>query len=221
VRDSADARDDRVAETRTPTIVRRRAQAIAEATVTIRSGDRITIRPIARKDKERLAEWFSHLSDDARYQRFLGAMRRLTTSQLRYFTEVDHHDHEALVALAPGETGFVGVAQYVRDKERPNHAEVAVAVVDDWQDRGVATELLRRLSARARAEGIDMFTAMCLSSNRRVLELLRELGEAHTSGLPSAGTVDVEIRLPADAEPSSPLRKALRTAAASDLPIAR
>jgi RimJ/RimL family protein N-acetyltransferase len=188
--------------------------------VKLRSGDRIAIRPIAPDDKERLAEWFSHLSDEARYQRFLGAMRRLTNSQLRYFTEVDHRDHEALVALGPGEDVVVGVARYVRDQERPNHAEVAVAVVDDWQNRGVATELLRRLSARARAEGIEMFTATCLSTNRRVLEVLRELGEAHTSGLPSAGTVDVEIRLPPDAEPSSLLRRALRAAAAA-LPAPR
>jgi acetyltransferase len=181
--------------------------------VKLRSGERITIRPIAPDDKERLAAGFSHLSETARYQRFLGAMQRLTTSQLRYLTEVDHHDHEALVALGPDEAGFIGVARYVRDAQRPDHAEVAVAVVDDWQNRGVATELLRRLSARARAEGIETFTATCLSSNQQVLELLRELGEAHTSGLPSAGTVDVEIRLPANAEQSSPLRTALRAAA--------
>jgi acetyltransferase len=190
-------------------------------TATLRSGDQITIRAIAPADKERLAEGFSHLSDDARYQRFLGVMQRLTSSQLRYLTEVDHHDHEALVALAPGDVDIVGVARYVRDQETPDHAEVAVAVVDDWQNRGVATELLRRLSARARAEGIEMFTARSLSSNRRVLELLRELGEAHTSGPPSAGTVDVEIRLPADAATSSPLRTALRAAAESAPPVPR
>jgi RimJ/RimL family protein N-acetyltransferase len=182
--------------------------------VSLHSGDQIGIRPITPDDKEQLAAAFAHLSETARYQRFLGPIQRLTTSQLRYLTELDHHAHEALVATGPGEAGFVGVARYVRDPERPDHAEVAVAVVDDWQNRGVATELLRRLSARAAAEGIEAFTATCLASNRAVLDLLRELGEAHTSGMPVDGTVDVEIRLPTDSARQAPLRAALRAAAA-------
>ena len=198
-----------------PFVGARRAETPVKAAerVSLRSGDRIAIRPIAPDDKDRLVAGFAHLSDTARYQRFLGVMQRLTSSQLRYLTEIDHRDYEALVAVGPDDAGFVGVARYVRDPQRPDHAEVAVAVIDDWQNRGVATELLRQLSARARAEGIETFTATCLASNRPVLELLRELGEAHTSGT-SDETVDVEIRLPTDSHHSSPLRLALRAAAA-------
>jgi GNAT superfamily N-acetyltransferase len=78
---------------------------------------------------------------------------------VRYLTEVDHHDHEAIVALDEESGEGIGVARYVRTRERPEVAEVAVTVVDDWQGRGLGTRLLEVVSARAREEDIRSFTA--------------------------------------------------------------
>src|SRR5437879_2699205 len=80
--------------------------------------------------------------------------------KLRYCTDTDHHDHEALGALDQTEGRGVGVARYVRDAADPHSAEIAVTIVDDWQGRGLGTELLAQLSGRARAEGIRRFTAL-------------------------------------------------------------
>jgi GNAT superfamily N-acetyltransferase len=85
-------------------------------------------------------------------------MPKLTEGMVRYLTEIDHHDHEAIIALDEQTGEGIGVARYVRDQERPEVAEVAVTVIDDWQGRGLGTLLLEVISARAREEGITTFT---------------------------------------------------------------
>jgi GNAT superfamily N-acetyltransferase len=77
-------------------------------------------------------------------------MPKLTEGMVRYLTEIDHHDHEAIIALDEQTGEGIGVARYVRDQERPEVAEVAVTVIDDWQGRGLGTLLLEVISARAR-----------------------------------------------------------------------
>ena len=74
-------------------------------------------------------------SEDSRYRRFFQPVHELSAENLRFLTEVDHHDDEALVALDDDEA--VGVARYVRSAEKPSRAEVAVSVVDDYQGEGV------------------------------------------------------------------------------------
>jgi GNAT superfamily N-acetyltransferase len=146
----------------------------------IRLGGReILVRPIGPGDKELLQAAFERLSPESRYRRFFAPMERLSGEDLRYLTEVDHRDHEALVAFDPGDGQIIGVARYVR-AQAPTEAEVAVVVADPWHGRGVATALLDRLVGRAREEGIDHFTALVLSDNEEALELFRDLasGEA-------------------------------------------
>jgi hypothetical protein len=102
------------------------------------SSDRVEIRPIASEDKDALAQGFERLGEEYRYRRFLSPHDRLTGDELRYFTEVDHHDHEALVAIYPHTGAGIGVARYVRSNDGPSVADLAVAVVNDHQGQGSA-----------------------------------------------------------------------------------
>lgn len=180
--------------------------------ITLRDGSVQAIRPIGPDDKEGLASGFASLSAESRYKRFLSPTSRLSRAQLRYLTEIDHHDHEALVSMT--EDGSpTGIARFVRLLGEPDAAEVAVVVNDDWQGRGVATGLLRALAARAREEGVTRFTATALADNHEVLGLLEELGPAHVTPAGN-GTVEMRIELPTDGSADSPLRRALRKAAA-------
>ena len=114
---------------------------------------------------------------------------------MRYLTEVDHHDHEALVAIDPATGHGVGVARYVRSRVDPNVAELAVAVADDWQGLGVGRRLTEALVDRAREEQVERFTALMLADNDRMLHLIRELGVVHD--LHSAdGIVELTVDLP-------------------------
>ncbi len=165
-----------------------------EVAVTLRDGSRATVRQIRPEDADLLRAGFERLSENSRYRRFLSGMSQLSDPLVRYLTQVDHHDHEALVAVA-GDGAALGVARYVRWPRDPEAAEMAVTVADDWQGRGVGTALLGLLVARARAEGIRRFTALMLASNREMLQLLEDLGPVRILER-SADTAEVELTLP-------------------------
>ena len=155
----------------------------------------LEIRPIVPEDKAGMLEAFERLSDESRYRRFLAPHGRLSVAELRYFTEVDHHDHEALVAVDPASGQGVGVARYVRSADDPARAEMAVAVTDDWHGRGVGGELTAALVERAREEGIRSFSALVLAANDQMLGLLAELGEVHVLRR-DRGSVELIVELP-------------------------
>jgi RimJ/RimL family protein N-acetyltransferase len=160
---------------------------------TLPDGTRILVRPLHRNDAEAFVEAFARLSAETRYTRFLNPMPRLTGDSVRYLTAVDHHDHEALVAIDPETRDGIGVARFVRLPEAPDEAEFAVTVADDWQGRGVGTVLIDALVRRAREEGIRAFRALVLASNVRMLGVLRDFGPVERLG--DQGSA-VELRLP-------------------------
>jgi RimJ/RimL family protein N-acetyltransferase len=167
--------------------------------VVLRDGSKVVIRQVRSADAPLLADGFARLSPESRRLRFLRRKDELSAAELRYFTDIDHHDHEALGALdRPGGRG-VGVARYVRDTGDPHAAEIAVTVVDDWQGRGLGTELLAQLSGRARAEGIRRFTALVSADNIVVAALLRSASADVVRR--EHGTVEYEIELAPSDEP--------------------
>jgi GNAT superfamily N-acetyltransferase len=140
--------------------------------VRLRDGSAVLIRPVRPEDAGLLEDGFA---------------------ELRCFTDVDHRDHEALGALDHARGGGVGIARYVRDREDPHAAEIAVTIIDGWQGRGLGTELLARLSERACQEGIRRFTAAVAADNAAMTGLLRNLG-ADLVGR-EFGTLEYEMAL--------------------------
>lgn len=176
----------------------------------LRDGSSVVIRPIEPDDHELLRNGFERLSEQSRYMRFQAPLASISDQQLAYLTAVDHHDHEALVALDPDDSEqIVGVARFVRVSDAI--AECAVVVADDWQERGVATQLLDRLVERAREEGIDRFTALVLAENAEALRLLERLGETVQRRVGSQ--VELEIALPTPPQRSPQIKLVLESAA--------
>src|SRR5215468_9681455 len=161
--------------------------------VVLRDGSKVLIRQVQPADAPLLADGFARLSKKSRRMRFLSGKDQLSAAELRYFTDLDHHNHEALGALDQADGRGVGVARYVRDADDPHAAEIAVTIVDDWQGRGLGTELLTRLSGRARSEGICRFTALVADDNMAMAGLLRKMSAKLVGRGP--GTVDYEITL--------------------------
>jgi RimJ/RimL family protein N-acetyltransferase len=177
--------------------------------VRLRDGSPVTIRPIEPDDRDLLRAGFEQLSDHSRYMRFQTPLASLSDQQLSYLTDVDHHDHEALLALAPDGHDIVGVARFVRVSEAV--AECAIVVADEWQGHGVATELLDRLVERAREEGVERFTALVLAENAEAVRLLERLGDTVQRRVGSQ--VELDIELPKPRETSPQLKLVLQTAA--------
>jgi RimJ/RimL family protein N-acetyltransferase len=158
-------------------------------------GERILVRPIEPADREALEDGIERMSPESRYRRFFTPLDHLTAAQLTFLTEVDHRDHEALVAVEPDTERGIGVARFIRSETDPEVAEFAIAVADDWHRRGVGTALLHRLTERAREEGIRRFSASILEENRPMLELADTLGDVHVRDR-GGGTVEIEVELP-------------------------
>lgn len=186
----------------------------------LRDGSEVTIRKLTPRDAPVLAEAFERLSPQSRDLRFLSAKPRLSSNDLQYLTDVDGHLHEALGAVDRATGRGVGVARFVRPNIDAPVAEVAVTVVDDWQRRGLGTLLLERLSERARAEGIERYTALVSGENRAIVGLLDAIGARVLSANATSGTVEYEVEV-APVGLGGSLRGALRAAASGQMTLTR
>ena len=135
----------------------------------------ITIRAVRPDDKQRIVNAFRGLERDSIYLRFFSHKKGLEDEELRRVTECDGTSHAVLVAtVASGEREtIVAVGSYVRSGPA---AEIAFAVEEDFQRRGIASQLLRHLTDIARANGIERFEADVLAENTPMLTLLRNSG---------------------------------------------
>ena len=130
-------------------------------------GLRVLVRPLVAADRAELAAGYRKLSSRSRHTRFFAPPEELDEDDLDYLTLLDYDDHYALAAFAldaPGRPG-IGVARYVRERDCPSHAEVAVTVLDGYQRRGLGTLLMRLLAC-------DRGDARC-----QHVRLLRAVGE--------------------------------------------
>jgi GNAT superfamily N-acetyltransferase len=101
--------------------------------------------------------------------------------------------HVAYGALERATGRPLGVARYARDGALLPSAEIAVAVVDAWQGRGVGRLMLDGLAARARAAGVTTLRASVLAGNRPALALMRAVGARAVTM--SYGTVELAADL--------------------------
>jgi GNAT superfamily N-acetyltransferase len=106
----------------------------------------------------------------------LGVKKLLAERELEFLTGVDHHDHEAIGAVDAATGVGVGVGRFIRFQPGGEVAEAAVAIVDEWQGRGLGRILIDRLAHRAREEGVARLRASVLASNRAMIRLFQRVG---------------------------------------------
>ena len=160
-------------------------------------GTQILIRPIQASDKARLSAALERLSRETIQRRFLTAKPKLSSSELRYLTEVDGHDHIALVAVLPAAPdSIVAVARCVR-MPGTDTAEFAIVVGDPLQGRGLGSLLARELATAARAAGIRRFSATMAGENVAVRRLIAHFTETLEHEHVDHGVREVIVRLAA------------------------
>jgi GNAT superfamily N-acetyltransferase len=162
-------------------------------------GTAYVIRPITPDDRDGLQRAFHEASAQTRYLRFGLASSTLTETALTSLTNVDQQDHVALVATMTSpdlkdERG-VGVARFVRSKERPEVAEAAVAVIDDMQHKGVGRALTSELGRAAIARGITKLRADVLHANTTMRAILEKLGAKPVASENADGLIVYELDL--------------------------
>lgn len=144
----------------------------------LRDGGSIVVRAIRPDDKELLRDHFARLSPRSVYTRFFNVKKRLSDKEVDHFTELDFVRRVGLAAtlLDGGEERIVGVGRYDVDADDPTRAEVAFAVVDAHQGRGIGTLLLDHLVPIARAAGITELHADVMGDNKRMLQVFGRSG---------------------------------------------
>ena len=155
--------------------------------MTLKDGTVIEIRPIRADDKARLTAGHARLSPESQRRRYLAAKPRLTAADLRYLTEIDGHDHVALVALrADRPQIIVAVGRFVRLREDTEAAEFAIVVGDELQGQGLGGRLAELLARQAVSQGIKRFTATTEVDNdpaqRLIARISNHLSYDHRSG---------------------------------------
>ena len=139
----------------------------------LRDGSTVTVRPVRPGDESALARFFSRLSLESRVFRFFAAVAN-ADALARGMTNVDYKSRYGIVAVAGSDDRVVGHAMYV--EEAPRKAELALAIADAYQGRGLGTILLGQLAEAATSAGIDVLEAIVKPENHRMLDVLRESG---------------------------------------------
>ena len=145
---------------------------------TLRDGTRIEIRAQRPDDEAAMLEVFGRMSEQARYTRFFAPKRGLSETEIAHFMNIDFVNHVALVAVA-GDAGsgrIMGAGRYI--VTQPGTAELAFAVDEAHQGRGIASALIRHLAAIARAAGLDRLHAEVLDGNAPMLKVFGKCGLA-------------------------------------------
>ena len=162
-------------------------------------GTRVHVRPIVPEDEPLLIEAVAAMSERSVYFRFFSPMKRLPDALAHRLAVVDYNDRFAVVGTTHkpgGKERIVGVARYDR-VVGTDVAETAVAVVDEFQRRGLGSALLAILAKVASDHGIKTFTLIVLPENQQMLGLLRKMGWIHQARL-TGGVYEISFDLPAE-----------------------
>ncbi|MFU8888380.1 MAG: GNAT family N-acetyltransferase [Trueperaceae bacterium] len=145
-------------------------------------GTQVTFRPIHPTDEPRITDLFYALSQETIYYRYMSRSKTVPRSEIQNFVFIDHRSELAIVCTVPEAHGedIIAVGRYYLD-EKTNMAEVAFVVRDDWQNKGIGTELLRYLAQIAIRNGIRGFTAEVLRANRAMQRVFHKLDHQVTS----------------------------------------
>lgn len=180
-----------------------------------KDGKAILLRPIRPTDDQLLRRHFYSLSPESVQRRFNRMVRTLTAGTVRDLVNPDYKSHMAMVAVlqeGEAETLLATARYYVN--EANNTAELAMAVLDDWQNRGLGRQLLRSLIEHAQQTRLSALIAYVRPDNIGMVHLLQ------TCGVPMEERLEEGMRLftlwlrPArtplsesDADPSLPLSR--------------
>jgi len=148
-----------------------------EANRTTKRGMEVLLRPVKISDEPLLKDFFYSLSDNSLYRRFISVRKDMPHERLQEFVVIDYTKQMVILAVISeaGKEKIVGVGQYGIN-ETTRTAEVGFAVRDDYQGRGIGSELLSYLTYLAKRQGLLGFFAEVLFENRPMLHLFHQMG---------------------------------------------
>lgn len=142
-----------------------------------KTGLEILLRPIKISDEPIYKDFFYSLSDDSLYRRFISVRRDMPHERRQPMVIIDYTKEMAILAVVQEQKKekVLGIGRYYID-EATHTAEVAFAVRDDYQDRGIGAELVSYIIYLTKKQGLLGLTAEVLAENKPMLHLFQEAG---------------------------------------------
>jgi acyl-CoA hydrolase/GNAT superfamily N-acetyltransferase len=142
-----------------------------------KTGFQLFLRPVKITDEPLLKDFFYALSDRSLHRRFMSWRTDIPHERLQDFVIIDYTKEISILAIVGSQENeiIVGLGQYGVD-EATHTAEVAVAVRDDYQNRGIGSEILSYMTYLAKREGLLGFTAEVLVENKPMLQVFEQGG---------------------------------------------
>ncbi len=144
----------------------------------LRDGRGVEIRALRPEDRDGMLAAVSRIGTDSLYRRFFAVKREFSESETAFFVNVDFVNHVALVAEVEedGKSMIVAGGRYIVIS--PGKAEVAFAVIDEYQGQGLGKTLMRHLVSIARDAGLRELVADVLPYNKPMLGVFQKCGLA-------------------------------------------
>ncbi|HOT45761.1 MAG TPA: GNAT family N-acetyltransferase [Spirochaetota bacterium] len=147
-----------------------------ETTRRTRSGVKLFLRPVKISDEDLVKDFFYSMSDKSLQRRFMTVHKDIPHKMRQKFVVIDYTKEMVILAciFKNDMEIIVGIGQYVKWHDK-NYADVAFAVRDDYQKKGIGTELLDYITLLAKNEGLQGFTADVLGENKPMLHLFDKM----------------------------------------------
>jgi len=145
--------------------------------ITLEDGTPAVIRPVRPEDEQLLGKLFNGFSEQTVMMRFYHQFINLSHDQLVRYCQIDYDREFALVCeIKEGDVKkIIGDTRFIKQPGLEN-AEMAVAVADQWQGKGVGRNLCEYCIKVAKEFGVKMLWMEILGINSRMLKLSEKLG---------------------------------------------
>jgi len=169
----------------------RLAQDVRPVSIALADGTEVVLRPLLPSDRAAYTATLDEQSDDWRRRRFFTATKP-SARIIDHLLDIDFVDHFAWVALEheAADRGL-GVARYIRVADTADTAEIAMAVTEGHQGRGLGSLLLGAIGVAATEAGIHRFVATVQADNVPMRAVFAKAGA--TTAFSEPGVIDVDL----------------------------
>jgi len=149
---------------------------------TMKDGQKVTVRPIRPEDEPLMIRFYEQLSDKSVYLRYFSAIGLRQRTDHDWLTRICFIDYDREMALVVErrdpktyERKIIGLANMTKVYGR-KMAEIAVITSDEYQGKGLASQMLRCLIQVAREEKLQHVLATTMTENLAMCAVMKRLG---------------------------------------------
>lgn len=135
-------------------------------------------------NKEQISRSLKDLSSESIRNRFLGSKKEFSPTELEYLTHLDGWNHYA-IGIEESERPHRGiaVARLVRSSTQPEEAEIAITIIDEYQNMGLGSLLMKLIVLAATERNLERLSFSFLPQNEGIIRLIHKIGVSRRNSM--------------------------------------